>query len=99
MDKLYNRFISKIEKRHLTDCWEWTAGKHKAGYGKFNIKDKCLLAHRVSYMIHNDRFDLIIIFPSNIFWIVFCNFCSKDELGIPRFNPTPFFSHSLAVWS
>ena len=43
------RFWEKVRKTE--DCWEWIAGKHRQGYGKFNIGKKCLLAHRVSYKL------------------------------------------------
>ena len=44
-------FFSKVEK---TDgCWKWAAAKHRQGYGNIWWKGKCLLAHRVSWLIHH----------------------------------------------
>lgn len=40
------RFWSKVD---VGDCWEWTAGKTKAGYGEFCKDSKNIYAHRQSY--------------------------------------------------
>jgi hypothetical protein len=34
-------------------CWEWTAKKYSNGYGCFSMGNRGLLAHRVSFAIHN----------------------------------------------
>jgi hypothetical protein len=41
------RFWAKVDK--TTDCWLWTGGKHRQGYGQISIARKMALAHRVSY--------------------------------------------------
>lgn len=33
--------------------WQWTAGKHKQGYGEFCINGKQVYAHRISYQLFN----------------------------------------------
>jgi hypothetical protein len=46
------RFWAKVRKGD--DCWEWTAGVHKArGYGNFSYGGFNMHAHRASWMIHN----------------------------------------------
>lgn len=45
---LEDRFWSKVDKSG--DCWIWTAGAYKAGYGSFSIgQSSSDYAHRVSY--------------------------------------------------
>lgn len=34
-------------------CWEWTAAKNEQVYGALQINNKQMLAHRVSYALHN----------------------------------------------
>ena len=41
------RFWSKVDKSG--DCWVWTAGKSRDGYGNFKRDGKDLKAHRVAY--------------------------------------------------
>ena len=41
------RFWPKVDK--TGDCWLWTAGKTKDGYGLFQVGGRQRLAHRVSY--------------------------------------------------
>lgn len=33
----------------ITGCWEWQAGKSKAGYGIVGFEGRCWFAHRLSY--------------------------------------------------
>ena len=44
-----DRFWSKVDKSG--DCWEWTAGTFKNGYGQFWYDSKARYAHRVSAYI------------------------------------------------
>lgn len=48
-------FWSKVDKRGASECWNWTAGLFKTGYGKFNINGKLRRAHRVSWEFANGR--------------------------------------------
>ncbi|MCG7596313.1 HNH endonuclease [Mycobacterium sp. PSTR-4-N] len=41
------RFWQKVNKTE--SCWEWTAYKNSAGYGKFRLDGESRLAHRVSF--------------------------------------------------
>ena len=47
-----DRFWKKVDKKNESDCWEWTAQKSDAGYGRFRFNGG-QLAHRYSFMIHN----------------------------------------------
>jgi len=48
-----SRFWKKVNKSGADDCWNWTAGKFRSGYGAFSVLTKLLKAHRISYMITN----------------------------------------------
>lgn len=50
--ELKDRFYSKIEFIPFHECWEWTAGLDKDGYGKFWFKNETIRAHRFSYELH-----------------------------------------------
>ncbi len=41
------RFWEKVDT--AGDCWNWTASKTPAGYGRFKIDGKMKRAHRVAY--------------------------------------------------
>lgn len=41
------RFWANVDKGG--DCWLWTAGKSKAGYGQIRHRNKVAYAHRLSY--------------------------------------------------
>ena len=43
------RFWSKVAKQDV-GCWEWTAYRNKAGYGRFMLNaNRCVRAHRLAY--------------------------------------------------
>lgn len=46
----YQRWLSMVDK--TADCWEWTGGRAKTGYGNFWLNGKTVLAHRFSYAHH-----------------------------------------------
>ena len=41
------RFWAKVDK--CGDCWIWSAGRLRNGYGQFRLPDKHVLAHRFAY--------------------------------------------------
>jgi len=43
---------SKYKENLETGCWEWLAGKNKAGYGVIGHNHTPYLAHRLSYIIN-----------------------------------------------
>ena len=51
------RFWPKVSvTKNPYKCWEWKASKNRAGYGQLSAGGRLgrpLLAHRVSWMIHN----------------------------------------------
>jgi len=46
---LAERFWSKVDKS--SDCWEWTASRLPAGYGRFSVNRKIITAHRAAYLL------------------------------------------------
>jgi len=44
---LDNRFWSKVEK--TDNCWVWISTRNKVGYGRFYVKGRGKMAHRLSY--------------------------------------------------
>jgi len=51
---LEERFWKKVEVRGEDECWLWTAGKNKKGYGQINSGDghgTLLKAHRVAWAL------------------------------------------------
>ena len=43
------RFWAKVDRGAPDDCWEWTAGHHRRGYGHFKHQGSMRRAHRLSY--------------------------------------------------
>lgn len=42
----FNKFIQPIP---FSGCWIWMGSLHPEGYGRFNVKNKIMKSHRVSY--------------------------------------------------
>lgn len=49
IEERFMKFIDKSEN----GCWIWNGHLSEKGYGKFNIKSKQRIAHRVSYELFN----------------------------------------------
>ena len=51
---LEERFWVKVDRQSQDECWEWTAGKDRDGYGHIweNEGSRSASAHRVSWRIH-----------------------------------------------
>jgi hypothetical protein len=49
------RFWGAFEQGHPEDCWEWHGNTlaHKMPYGRVYYEGKQVLAHRLSYALHN----------------------------------------------
>lgn len=45
------RFWSKVNRRSLDECWEWTSSRNRCGYGQFRVGGKTVSAHRVAWVI------------------------------------------------
>lgn len=53
------RFWSKVIISLSDECWPWTAGcRTKKGYGTIKVDSKHIDAHRFSWMMANNRYDL-----------------------------------------
>lgn len=51
MPKEPRRFWSKVAVGDPDECWEWLAHANAGGYGKFIVKGRNWLAHRVSWVL------------------------------------------------
>jgi hypothetical protein len=50
-ESVAQRFWSKVDKSG--DCWDWTTGKMKDGYGRFSFCYMTYPAHRIAYALAN----------------------------------------------
>src|SRR3990167_11477361 len=48
-----HRFQKYIELDILTGCWLWKASKDTGGYGRLNVQNRIIPAHRLSYQHWN----------------------------------------------
>ena len=46
------RFWTKVDRRGVYECWEWTGGRTGNGYGALDIDGKMRTVHRLSFGIH-----------------------------------------------
>ena len=53
--KNIRNFLKKVDKKGDDECWIWTAGKTKDGYGTFRHNKKKLGAHRIALELHLGR--------------------------------------------
>ena len=49
------RFWSKVEKGET--CWTWQATRSDLGYGRFNLGDTTVAAHRIAFYLVRGQFD------------------------------------------
>lgn len=56
-EKDIERFWSKVRKGGPNECWEWLpkARSGQMGYGTMRINDRPCYAHRVSWVLHNQK--------------------------------------------
>lgn len=50
-----SRFWSRVDVKGDNDCWEWTRGTTRDGYGVFHFGNSSMRAHRFSYQQNNGR--------------------------------------------
>lgn len=54
--EVVSRFWDKVIVLSADECWEWTAGKNKKGYGEFWLAgERHLHAHQISWMWENEK--------------------------------------------
>jgi hypothetical protein len=70
-----DRFWSNVDARGFDECWLWTGGKDKDGYGKVGFDYKHYRAHRVSYALSRDGID-----PS----LLVCHTCDTPSCVNPK---------------
>jgi len=51
MTKDEERFWSKVDRRGPGECWEWIAGRCRAGYGYVQWEGRLQSAHRVAWQL------------------------------------------------
>lgn len=51
--KKKDRFWQYVNLGNPSDCWEWQGCISTTGYGKFRLNGRHMLAHRVSWELHN----------------------------------------------
>ena len=49
--RIGDRFWSKVNKGLPDECWEWTAYRDGAGYGRFGINNVVHRAHRIAWSL------------------------------------------------
>jgi hypothetical protein len=49
------RFHRSYDAEAATGCWIWRLARHHTGYGHFKLQGKSWRAHRISWMLANDR--------------------------------------------
>ncbi len=52
MERFDTKYVI-VERGFGTPCWIWIASKDKWGYGRFRLKGRTALAHRVSWELKN----------------------------------------------
>lgn len=57
--EIEKRFWEKVNKtNNIEDCWEWNASSRGNGYGSIKYNKKVIDAHRLSWMLANNNFNL-----------------------------------------
>lgn len=67
-EKLYSRFLSRVNKISINGCWDWTGALFSDGYGGFWDTTKTRKAHRWSWEYHNRK-----IIPSGMLVLHICD--------------------------
>lgn len=52
-EDLAARFWPKVDRSSLLGCWEWLSYRNTHGYGQLSDGIHVVLAHRVSWVLHN----------------------------------------------
>lgn len=49
------RFWKNVDVRNNNECWNWNALRNPEGYGRFGLQYKNWRAHRLSWMLANNK--------------------------------------------
>lgn len=50
-----DRFWAKVNIGGPDECWEWTAGVTRNGYGQFNLKPRLFYARRIAFLLGQQK--------------------------------------------
>jgi len=65
------RFWEKVARRGPDECWEWTEGRGKGGYGIFHDCYVAYYAHRIAFVVTYGDTELRVLHDCNHPWC--CN--------------------------
>lgn len=60
-DSLSRRFWQKVDKRAANECWPWIGSRNIYGRGQIHVGGKLRPATRVSYVLHRQDIDPLIV--------------------------------------
>jgi hypothetical protein len=55
---LPERFWAKVERRGADECWPWTKGTDRQGYGRFQVGKRSEKAHRQAWSLAHPTVEL-----------------------------------------
>lgn len=79
-------FWERVQKGHRDDCWPWTLGTSKAGYGRMSVNSRPNLCHKLAWEYAHQR-----PLPPGRFALHTCDnpiCCNPDHIypGTPKDN-------------
>jgi len=79
-DKDVERFWSKVIKKGPDECWEWSAGKTRDGYGQFWAGGQGVRPHRAAWVITNGQIPSM----DSSEWLCVCHKCDNRTCCNPN---------------